>query len=212
MPIDPQKRRKKLEKRKARQKAERRELARRKEGGLPARLREAATAPIVHCCTTDTLWSQGMGQVLLSRELPGGRVAFGVFLVDRYCLGVKNAFANVAPRPNYEKDLYRKMARSDTMTSLKPESARKLVEEAVEYARDLGFPPHPDYHTAKLIFGDIDADASDQEFEFGQDGKPLFIAGPHDSPLRCQQIVRTLENRCGPGGFHFIMPADRLSP
>ncbi|NUQ66162.1 MAG: hypothetical protein HUU20_27175 [Pirellulales bacterium] len=206
MAINPQKRQKKLEKRKAKQKSERRQLARRNEGGLPAKLKQAAAAPFLHCFTTDTLWSQGMGQVLVSRQLPGGQVAFGAFLVDRYCMGVKNAFANVVPRLRYQEGMYDKLAARDTLVPLEPASARKLVEGAVQYALDLGISPHPDYRVARLIFGDIEADASTEDFEFGKDGKPLFISGPNDGPARCQQILRTLENRCGHGGFHFMMP------
>ncbi len=207
MAINPQKRQKKLEKRKAKQKAEQRQLARRNEGGLPAKLKQAATAPILHCCTTDTLWDKGMGQVLVSRQLPGGQVAFGAFLVDRYCLGVKNAFAGVAPRSRYQEKMYDRLASHDTLVPLEPTSARKLVEGAVQYALGLGISAHPDYRIAKLIFGDIEADASAEDFEFGKDGKPFFIAGPDDGPARCQQILRTLENRCGPNGFHFIVPS-----
>jgi hypothetical protein len=49
-----------------------------------------------------------------------------------------------------------------------------------------------------------------EELEFGKDGKPLFIAGPHDGQARCRQILATLARSCGPDGSHFFMPADRL--
>jgi hypothetical protein len=208
MAVNPQKRRKKIEKRTAKQKAERREMARRSQSGLPARLRQAASAPILHCCAGKTLWNQGLGQVLISRQLPGGQVAFAVFLVDRFCLGAKDAFANVAPRPTYTRSLYEKLAASDTLVPLDPPDARKLVEGAVQYALDLGIPPHPDYSVAKLILGDIDVAGATEDFEFGKNGKPFFIAGPHDHAARCQQILRTLEQRCGPDGFDFLMPAE----
>lgn len=206
MAIDPQKRQKKLEKRKAKQQAERRQSARRNEGGLPAKLKQAAAAPILHCCTTDTLWEQGIGQVLVSRQLPGGQVAFGTFLVDRYCMGVKNAFAAVVPQSRYQEKMYDRLASGNTPVPLEPASARKLVEGAVQYALDLGISPYPDYRVAKLIFGDIEANASAEDFEFGKDGKPFFFAGPDDGPARCRQILRTLEDHCGPDGFHFIVP------
>jgi hypothetical protein len=206
MAVDPRKRQRKLERRKAKQRAERRELARRDSGGLPSRLEQASAAPILHCCTTATIWREGMGHVLISRQLGTGDVAFAVFLVDVYCLGVKDAFANVAPRARYDRDLYGKLAARRTWIPLEPECARKLVESAVRYALDLGFSPHVDYRTAKLIFGDIPAEACSEEYTFGKDGKPVFIAGPYDSPARCEQILRTLHERCGPEGYHFVVP------
>jgi hypothetical protein len=212
MAVDPRKRQKKLERRKAKAKAERRELARREPQGLPARMRQAAAAPILHCCAGSELWQEGIGQVLISRQLPSGMVALAAFLVDMYCLGVKNAFVDIMPRARYDVDLYGKMCNQGELLKLRPECARKLVEGAVHYADDLGFQPHEDYQVAKLIFGDIAVEACDKEFTYGKGGKPLFVAGPHDSAIRCEQIVRTLHGRCGPGEFHFLMPGDLVSP
>jgi hypothetical protein len=205
MAIDPRKRQKKLEKRKAKQMTERRELARRNAGGLPARIRQASTAPVLHCCASAELWKGGIGEVLISRQLKNGDVAFVAFLVDLYCLGVKNLIMNVAPRPLYERNLYDKLAAQYELIPLRPECARKLVEGAVQYALDLGLPPYHDYRTAKLIFGDIQAEACIENFEYGKDGKPFFIAGPHDHAARCRDIIQTLHDSCGPNGYHFLM-------
>jgi hypothetical protein len=212
MATDPRKRQKKLERRKAKVKAERRELAKREPQGLPARMRQASAAPILHCYVSSELWRQGIGHVMVSRQLPAGMVAFAAFLVDRYCLGVKNAFANIAPRSRYDADMVGKLARQGELIKVQPEYARKLVESAVQFADKLGLSPHEDYHAAKLIFGEIDAEACDEEFTFGKDGKPFFMAGPYDGPARCTQIVRTLHSHCGPGGYHYLMPAEGLLP
>jgi hypothetical protein len=206
MAIDPRKRQKNLERRKAKQKQERRELARRNPQSLSVQLEQAATAPLLHCYVMANLWESGMGQVLVSRQLKNGNVAAAIFLVDAYCLGVKNAMALIASRPKYDLDIYGKLAREYALLPLKPECARKLVEGAVRYALDLGFPPHADCRTAKLIFGEVSPDACTEEYTFGRDGKPFFIAGPHDSESRCEQILRTLRQRCGNEGHDFLIP------
>jgi hypothetical protein len=205
MSADPRKRQKKLERRKAQQKAERRELAQRGPQSLASRLERTAVAPILHCRVTDGIWKVGIGQVLVSRQLSNGNVAFAVFLVDVYCLGVKNAMADIVSRAKYDLDLYGKLADDYTLLPMKPESARKLVDGAVQYARDLGLAPHADYHVAKMIFGDISAEACTEEYRFGKDGKPYFISGPHDSPFRCDEILRRLRSCCGEEGHHFLV-------
>lgn len=212
MPVDPRKRQKKLERRKAKQKAERREVARSQSRGLASRLEEASTAPILHCCVTATTWRVGVGNVLVSRQLPIGQVAFAVFLVDVYCLGVKNAMMNILPRVHYDRQVYGKLARQSSWTPIKPECAHKLVEGAVRYALDLGLPPHADYRTARLIFGDIAAEACTEEYVFGKDGKPFFIAGPHDNSAKCQQILAALQHHCGPDGYHYLIPVGGPPP
>jgi len=208
MAVDPRKRQKKLERRKGKQKAERRTLARRESQGLPARLQQASAAPILHCCANSAIWREGIGQLLVSRLLPNGHVAFAVFLVDMYCLGVKDAFTNIVPRGRYDRDLYGKLADQGALIKMQPECAYKLLKSAVEYANELGLRPHPDYRTAKLIFGDVAVEACDEEYTFGKDGKPFFIAGPHDSQAKCQEVIRTLHHSCGPEGFHFLLPVE----
>jgi hypothetical protein len=206
VPTDPRKRQKKQERRAARRKAKHHQLAREKQTGLADRLTAAARYPVLDSCATTDLWTQGLGWVCLSRELPNGHVAFAVFLVDRYCLGVKNAMADVVGRFEYDSQIVRKMRSHLSARDLSPADVRRLVEEAVAYARGLGLHPPPDYQKARHIFGDIDASQSAAQLEFGKDGKPFFVAGPNDTPERCRQILRTLEQACGPGGFHYQIP------
>ena len=207
MAIDPRKRQKKLERQKAKKKAERRELARREAVGLAVRIERASTAPILHCCSTPELFlANGIGEVLISRKLSHGNVAFVVFLVDMYCLGVKDLVVDILPEATYRKNIYEKMAERVTLTRMKPECARKLVEGAVQYALDLELPPHADYDIGRRIFGEISAAACAEEFTYGKDGKPNFIAGPNDDEAKCRLVLRLMEKHCGPGGSHYLMP------
>lgn len=204
MAIDPRKRQKKLERRNAKQKAKKREMARRNPQGLAGRVEQAAAWPILHCCTIAELWSEGIGNVLVSRQRAGGDVAAAMFLVDVFCLGVKDAYVNFGTRSHYFDNLYGKLLARYKLVLLRPECARKLVEGAVRYASDLGLAPHPDYRAARQIFGEIDAAACGEEFVYGKDGKPFFVNGPNDSPARCRQIIDALTEHCGPGGFHYL--------
>jgi hypothetical protein len=208
MAADPRKRQKKLERRTAKRHEKKRQLVKEHSAGLGERLTVASKAPNLHAWITEDLWSaQGMGQVLLSRTLPNGFVAVAVFLVDRFCLGVKNAMASIITRSSYDNQFVREMRSQFEARDVSPATARKVVEAAVAYARDLGFSPHPDYLKARLLFGDINAAESTEEIEFGKDGQPMFIAGPHDTPERCRSILTTLTRTRGPDGFNYFLPA-----
>ncbi len=205
MSADPRKRQKKLERRSAKRKTKHHEIAREKSAGLPERLAAAASFPIVDSFVTMDLWDRGMGYIVLSRALPNGSVAVAGFLVDRYCLGVKDAFARITSRYDYDNETIAKIRSQSRCQDVSPATARRFVESAVEYARGLGFAPHPDYQRAKLIFGDIDPAAGTESLEFGKDGKPLYIAGPFDDQNRQQQILTTLERTQGPGGYDVVL-------
>jgi hypothetical protein len=206
MPTDPRKRQKKQERRAAKRKEKKHLQVRQQSAGLADRLTAATRFPILHCWIGDDLGPEGIGTVILSRELPGGQVAVASFLVDRYCLGVKDAFGAILGRASYNDRFVRQLHQKMPMSDAAPADARKLVEEAVAYARGLGLAPHPDYPKVLTLFGPVNAADSTATFEFGKDGKPLFVAGPHDTLARSRQIIAILTNTCGPGGFDYVVP------
>ncbi|MFQ5770553.1 MAG: hypothetical protein ACE5HX_08460 [bacterium] len=167
----------------------------------------AANSPIHQCFIPKSVVESGMGNVVISRKMPDGKIGFSFFLVDSYCLGVKDAFFGVKPQWEFESRI-NEINHRENFERVHPSCARKLIEEAVAYARDLGFNPHRDYRIAKMIFGDIDPDVCPMSFEFGQDGKPMYVAGPYDTPKKSKIIMDTLRRRCGEDGFHYLVPFD----
>ena len=206
MALDQRKKQKKAEKRNAKQKAKKKSLALRGREDPGLRIARAASAPILHSAYSANLWKDGIGYVLLSRQLASGNVASALLLVDVFCLGVKDAIVRISPRDSYESQIYNKLNYQSGFVHLPPESLRKLVDGAVSFASELGLKPHPDFLVAWLLFGDIDASLSTDEFEYGKNGKPLFIAGPNDSPMKCGRIMDLLMGHSGPGKFDFLVP------
>jgi hypothetical protein len=208
MPNDPKKRQKRLERQKAKRKEKRHIHVREQSGGLPERLSAATHFPVLHCWIGDSIAEEGIGWVVLSRAFPNGLVAAASFLVDTYCLGVKDVHAEVIPRADYDIRYLRKMTTQMPSRMVAPAEARKLLQDAVAYAHDIGLSPHPDYAKVMLLFGDVNAADSNAAFEFGKDGKPFFVSGPRDTPARCKQIMAILMNTCGQGHFDFLIQVD----
>lgn len=206
MALSPRNHQKKIERRKAKEKSKQQALKQRSQRLEEQATQAIPTAPILHCYASSTIWDQGLGHVLISRVLPDRRVAFAMFLLDLYCLGVKDAMFDIGERGHYDRQMYGRMTGAFATVTLEPACARKLIEGGVAYARDLGLPPHPDYNKAKLIFGDTDPQACERTFVYGKDGKPFFVAGPNDNSERCTRIIRTLSERYGPDGFHYLLP------
>src|SRR5437764_2301661 len=120
MGADPRKRQKKLERRTAKRKEKRHALVRQQNVGLADQLTAAAKFPVLHCWIGTGVEDEGMGSVLFSRELPDGRVAVAVFLVDAYCLGIKDAFAELLPRSEYTEKYVRRMRTGMPMRDADP--------------------------------------------------------------------------------------------
>ena len=165
---------------------------------------ELERAPIHRCFVSKTIDENGIGHVIISRVLPDGRVAAGVFLVDAYCLGVKDAFFTVRSPAEFDEGIATRFE-SQRLEPVAPAHARKLIQDAITYARNLGFEPHEDFCDASVVLGDIDPTACDVVFTFGKDGKPFYVSGPNESEERALQIVNQLITRCGKDGFHYLV-------
>ncbi|MFN0053539.1 MAG: hypothetical protein ACKV0T_15275 [Planctomycetales bacterium] len=211
MVVDPRRRQKKLERKAAKRKEQLRAFSQRNPTDVRERFQRSCSGPLVHSSASSSVLSEGIGNVLLSRECGVGQVAFAVFLVDMYCLGVKNVIYGIRPHSQVD-DMSERLATGHKLLRVKPECARKLVEGAIEYAHNLGLPPHEDYSVAKAILGSIDGALCPETFEYGKDGKPLFIAGPNDGPERCRQIMAALKSRQGPDGYHYLVPVLEDNP
>jgi hypothetical protein len=206
MSTSNKRRQKQLEKKAAKRKEKKHSHLRKQSAPPVERFAAMARHPILDCIISANIEEEGIGWVTLSRETPNALVAVASFLVDTYCLGVKNLNADIMSRPTYIRDYRKKLAQNSPSRNISPAEARKFLESAVAYARGIGFEPYPDYEAAMLLFGDINPLESDAQFTFGQNGKPYFMAGPFDSRSRCQQIVDTLTKTCGAGQFHFTVP------
>ena len=205
MGIDERRRQKKLARKAAERKARQ---AERKSLSTSGSAKLAAQFPIGDCLVPTSLFEEGIGHVVLTRLLPGGEIAVAGFLVDTYCLGVKNALYRVLSAAEY--DYYREQIEANTpLERVHPSCLRKLVEGAVQYARDFGLPPHPDYARAAQLFGDIDAAACPVRYAYGKDGQPFYISGPNESAAQSRKIIDTLARRLGPDGFHYMAALGR---
>jgi hypothetical protein len=215
MGLDQRRRQKKLAKQRAKRKARAAAQKPSRQGGpSPSRMMAtlefdlASSAPAYECYVADEIFDrekgQGMGQVIVSR-LSGGMVAAGIFLIDAFCLGVKDAFAFFRSRDDFHNMLLPGMRQNMRLSRAEPAYAKKLILDAIAYARNNGFEPHKDYHLASKVLRDIDETACKTEFTFGKDGMPLYISGPNDSEARSKQVIDTLHRRFGSDGYHYVL-------
>ena len=148
----------------------------------------------------------GVALVLVAAPDGHNRVAVCSYLVDTWCLGVKNALGpKRMARRDFDalKRVYFAQWGSPGIP-IPVELAQHLVLGAVEYARRLGFEPHRDFRRARRMLG---AWAGPSAITFGRDGKPYYVNGPYEDPKR---VLATLERTVGRGGFHYMVSLDEL--
>jgi len=115
------------------------------------------------------------------------------------------AFYESGDRPDYLERIRGHYQSEFPMVAVEPWCARKLVEQAAEYARGLGFAPHPDYKKAARVFGGLRVAQCAQHFSFGREGKPFYCRGPRETEEQARRIVWQLETSRGPGNYDYVV-------
>jgi hypothetical protein len=142
----------------------------------------------------------GLAQVIVTR-LERGQYLVSSYLVDYWCLGVKNTFGpRKMNRIKYLQllDEVRQRFQQD-MSEITLQQAQSIIFGAVDYAAKCGLEPHRDFERSKPQLGDRYETLID--IEFGRDGKPFYISGPYDNP---HKILETLREHVGVNNFHYI--------
>jgi len=172
------------------------------DASLPARVLRAAEAPIQHCLLSADLFELGIGTVVLARGVTPHHLAVGIFLLDVFCLGVKDAMFKSLEGD--ELAMYLETTKvGSAPISLQPSDARKLMRDLVAWSQSIGFPPHREFAAVERIFGDVSADESEADFPFGRDGKPIYIPGPYESATLIRRRIEQLQKHLGEDGFEF---------
>lgn len=166
-------------------------------------IKNAKNNPL-HECLIDKEWKdRGFAQILLSRRQPNKKMIIGMYLVDIFCLGLKDTFCNA----NISLEEYQRLKlatfKETALVPCPPEKACRIIFGAIEYARRLGFKPQKDFALSRFVLDGLSETDYDFELEFGFEGKPLYIAGPHDDFMT---IIETLKKNIGEGNFDFIAP------
>lgn len=165
-------------------------------------VRAGARAPFGPCFISsgwDDSTTPQLVSLVVTRILDGGDLLPHVLLLDRTCLGVKNAMV-IAPMDH--DDLTEFVDRVGTphggMEECDAQLAQSMVFHAVEYAARLGFAPNVDFHEALL--GPRPAELLATPWASLE--RPLYVPGPDDNvALVVLQLRKAVAENFDVGGL-----------
>jgi len=176
---------------------------------IPNQLRKARNYPIKKCLITENWDEKGMCDIYILREKPDYNFVLGVYLIDIWCLGLKDTFYNIDL--SYQEIMDQLNRHSpDKHVPIDINPAHSIIYGSIEYAERLDFMPHSDFKYTRLILEPKEEIVFDDTIEFGQNGKPFFVAGAYDSEEKINRILQHLEVKLGKGNYHFLHPVDEL--
>ena len=148
----------------------------------------------------ENILSVGKGNLFVAREKRNGDIIVGIYLVDVFCLGVKDTFFkeytayDYQAFKNYMFDQY-----PYKIESIDPNYGFNLIYGSVEYAEELGIEPYKDFNVTEYLLDDPES-LDYIEIEFGEDGMPSYYSYDGDKK---GEILRKLEKAVGIDGFMF---------
>jgi len=133
--------------------------------------------------------------VLVSRALPDGTFVAEMCLVDRTCLGIKNAYVTQPISRVALEDMATRLQEGhiEGVTEVTPLEALSVIFHALDYAATLGFTPHRDFVPAVVS----PRPETLLDTPLARPERPIFVPGPDDDVAR---IVRALTAKVG-GAF-----------
>jgi hypothetical protein len=163
---------------------------------------KASLLPFHECFVSEGWEKTGMATVVVSKKMPSGKFIVSSYLLDTFCLGLKNTVYKFAVDDLEYDSFLAKLGERSPMAKCELNYAHNLIYGAIDYAEELGFSPNKDFKVTEHLLDTNLIDDGIDELEFGRDGKPLFVAGPYDDINR---VIGILERNVGEGNYEYLL-------
>lgn len=161
------------------------------------------TLPIGKCYISPPDWREsGEADVIVTRRRSDNSVVMGMFLVDTFCLGVKDVLVNDNMPQHDLEEMLGEMKKGAGLKEISYDEAHNLIYGAVAFAEDAGISPSKEFNTGQYILEE-DTDAVPlMEYEYGKDGKHFLVVGPERREI---PYIHILRRNLG-DDFDYVMP------
>jgi hypothetical protein len=147
----------------------------------------------------------GMKQIVVSRQKANGNIIVGFYLIDYFCLGLKDTFyREFEDEGDLNDTFFSSLPDEVESKEIDSDYAQNFIYGAIEYAEDLGFEPAKDFRITEYILDDVAA-IEYIEITFGEDGMPHYMAGEDDD---IDKNLKILRENVGIDNFHYTNLTD----
>lgn len=169
----------------------------------------ARTLPLYECRINSDWKDSGLASIVVARRHTNGNVTACSYLVDIYCLGVKDSvffFSRSAQEYQELIEYYNEQFQFDAVDYA---LVHNIILAAEEYAEELGFMPCKSYQqTTRFMLQEDNDDIELMEIECGKDGQPALIFTGEEDAATVKRLKDRLEARVGAGNYTCIFSSD----
>lgn len=164
---------------------------------------KARTLPIGKCYIAPPDWQEeGMAHVIVTRVRPSGNLVMAAFLVDTFCLGVKDVGYHENMSPSDFEGYLNNYKRGMGLEEISYNEAHNIIYGAMAFAEEGGIKPVKEFDPAGYILEEDTDDIPLIEYDFGKNGKHFLVVSPDRKEMPYYHI---LKKNLG-DNFEFTMP------
>lgn len=155
--------------------------------------------PIGKCYVNDDWQQSGIAMIVVERNHKQGTITLGFYLVDIYCLGVKDSFYRFSISQEDVSDLLDSIPFD--MEEVPYDEVHNIIFEALEWADEVDIKPCKEWALTKYILKEDDDEVPLIEYPMGKDGKYCLVA---KNNLELNTYLPRLKKHLG-DDFHFMV-------
>ena len=123
--------------------------------------------PLYECLINTAYRESGLAQIFISRKQASEKNAYGLFLLDVFCLGLKDSHYDFNLDDEEYKAFTNQLFERESFNSIDIVEAHNLIYGIIDCAEEIGFKPHKSFAISEYI---LDPDLIDDGIDDVEDG------------------------------------------
>lgn len=156
------------------------------------------------CYISDDIEEYGEGHVVVTRKHTGGRISVAFYLVDIFCLGVKDSFYYIRLE---EGELNEILDNGLDYKECTYEEAHNWIYGAISWAEEAGIVPDKSFAITQYMLEEDTDEIPLIEYEYGREGMHFLVASDN---LEASRYLPLLEENLGEGNYTFVVKSDDI--
>ena len=166
-------------------------------------MQKGRSLPIDSCWILEDWQDVGETTVLIARRHASGKYTIGLYLVDIFCLGLKDTFYKFNVSSQEYDDLLDQINIGGNYIQVSYNEAHNLIFGAIAFAEEAGIKPSPEFALTQYLLEEDTEDVPLIEYEFGKNGKHFLVT---KNNLELNTYLPLLEKNLPEGEYDFIFP------
>ena len=164
---------------------------------------KARNLPLEVCYISKDIEEVGEGTVIVVRRHPNDKFTLATYLLDIFCLGVKDTFYRLR-LDEFEYEEFFDKYTSMEVKEITYNEAHNWIYGAIAFAEEAGIAPHKDFNVTQYMLEEDTEDIPLIEYNYGKDGKHFLVAM---SQLELSRYIPILKKNLG-DNFDYVLQDD----